>query len=160
LAQANADAYLPDVATTLNNLANIYRPMRRVKEAEQSFEDAIAILRDLASTNPKLYVPQLAGTLHNQAMLYYETERRYSAQDGCRQAIAILEPLWKENRQLHGNGLARAKILAAMLAGHGQPDHGCTFAREALAAAYDAALKKNAQKLIDQFCHAPAQSPV
>jgi len=151
LAQTNVDAYLPDVATTLNNLANIHRAMRRSEEAEQSYTESLAILGNLASANPKLYLPKLAGTLHNQAMLYYQTERREAAQDMCRRARTILEPLWQESPELHGDGLARINILAAMLAGSDHPNEGRQFASEAFTAAYAPPLKRYAQTLIDRF---------
>ena len=35
LAEANPDAYLPYVASTLNNLANLYRATQRMKDADR-----------------------------------------------------------------------------------------------------------------------------
>jgi hypothetical protein len=40
LAKTNPEAYLPDVAATLNNLANLYRATQRKKEAEECCREA------------------------------------------------------------------------------------------------------------------------
>ena len=68
------------------------------------------------------------------------------------EARAIFEPLWRENPELHGNQMAEINIVAARLAGPDQAKEACQFARQALEAAYDPAMKQSAQKLIDQFC--------
>lgn len=41
------------VASTLNNLATLYRDMQRVKEAEEACREALSIRRKLAQANPK-----------------------------------------------------------------------------------------------------------
>ncbi len=48
LAKANPAAYQPYVATTLNNLANLYSLTQRMKEAEAAYQEALDIRRQLA----------------------------------------------------------------------------------------------------------------
>jgi hypothetical protein len=74
------------------------------------------------------------------------------ARASCEDARKILEPLWRQNPELHGNWLARINLVAADIAGAEQAEQACAFARQALAVAYDPALKHDAQQLIDQFC--------
>jgi tetratricopeptide (TPR) repeat protein len=47
LAKANPEAYLPELATTLNNLADLYRATQRMKEAEAAYQEALSIVREL-----------------------------------------------------------------------------------------------------------------
>src|SRR5262249_19198876 len=42
LARTSKD-YLPDVATTLNNLGNLHRDQNRTEEAQKAYEEALAI---------------------------------------------------------------------------------------------------------------------
>jgi tetratricopeptide (TPR) repeat protein len=157
LAEANPEAYLPDVATTLNNLANLYRATKRTKAAEQSLDEALTSFRGLAEANSEVHLPNVGLTMYNLAALYFETSRLKEAGDSCGEARAILEPLWRQRPELYGNGLARINILDALLSGRKQAREACQFARQALAAAFDLALKQSAQKLIDQFCSPPTQ---
>jgi tetratricopeptide (TPR) repeat protein len=136
----------------LNNLAILYSDTQRMKESEQSYQEALTIRRRLAEANPEAYLPDVAVTLNNLANLYTATQRMKEAEDACDEARAILEPLWRQNPELHGNQLAKINLLAAILAGPERPKDACEFARQALAAAYDPELKESAQQLIDQFC--------
>ena len=43
LAEVNPQTYLPDVATTLNNLANLQSDQNEYGKAEQSYEEALGI---------------------------------------------------------------------------------------------------------------------
>ena len=65
LAQANPAAYLPDLATSLNNLSN---PAGRTGDragALASITEAVDICRRLAQANPAAYLPDLAMSLNN-----------------------------------------------------------------------------------------------
>jgi tetratricopeptide (TPR) repeat protein len=52
LATANPDAYISDVAQTLNNLALLHNNTNRYEQAEQDFQEALEIRRKLATVNP------------------------------------------------------------------------------------------------------------
>jgi tetratricopeptide (TPR) repeat protein len=69
LAQANPEAYLPDVATTLNNLANLYSATQRMKEAEAACREAEGIPEPLWFVNPELHGDQMGRILLMRALL-------------------------------------------------------------------------------------------
>jgi hypothetical protein len=69
LAQANSEAYLPHVAMTLNNLANLYSATYWMKEAEAACREAEGILEPLWFVNPELHGDQMARILLMRALL-------------------------------------------------------------------------------------------
>ena len=83
LAHSNPQAYEPDVAATLNNLARLYYTTQRFTECEVMYKEALEIRRHLAQSNPHAYEPDVADVLNNLATLYYMiqrfTERKYVA---------------------------------------------------------------------------------
>ena len=155
LAKANPEAYLPDVAMTLNNLAILYRDTQRMKAAEEAYQEALSIRRELAKANPEAYLPDVAVTLNNLAVLYRATQRMKAAEECCREAERLLEPLWRANPHVHGDQMARIlwmhALLCELLPG-GSGKDACAFAQCAFAAAYHPDIKQATQALIDQFC--------
>lgn len=75
----------PDVAVTLNNLANLYFDTQRFDESEAMHKEALEIRRRLAEINPQVYEPYVVQTLQNLSILYQKTQR-----------FAESEPLYKE----------------------------------------------------------------
>ena len=73
LAKSNPQTYEPDVAVTLNNLANLYQETQRFTESESLNKEALEIRRRLVHSNPQAYEPDLASTLNNLAILYQNT---------------------------------------------------------------------------------------
>ncbi|KGN88407.1 tetratricopeptide repeat protein, partial [Porphyromonas gulae] len=63
LATKNSEAYNPDLALTLNNLAVLYYLINNRKEAEQAYKEAFAIREILAKNNPSAYEIDYAQTL-------------------------------------------------------------------------------------------------
>jgi len=47
LVDTNPDAYLPDLALTLNNLATLHGTLKKHKQAEKEYAEALAIYRSL-----------------------------------------------------------------------------------------------------------------
>src|SRR5262245_52338509 len=72
LADVNHSAYLPDVATTLNNLAILHGDKNELAKAEAEYAEALEIYRKLADVNPSAYLPDVATTLNNLAILHDE----------------------------------------------------------------------------------------
>lgn len=72
LAEENPKAYLPDVATTLNNLANLHSDNTEYEKASEEYEEALKIYRNLVKENPKAYLHYMANTLNNLAILYQD----------------------------------------------------------------------------------------
>ena len=55
LNEVNPEAYLPDVAMTLNNLACLQSDLHQYDKAEENYTEALNICRDLAEVNPDAY---------------------------------------------------------------------------------------------------------
>ena len=72
LAKKNRDAYLPDVATTLNNLGNLQSNNNDYSAAEASYKEALEIRRESAKKNRDAYLPNVATTLINLSIFYQD----------------------------------------------------------------------------------------
>src|ERR1019366_5490304 len=62
LAEANPDAFLPDLAMSLNNQASRQSGMGQREAALQSIAEAVTHYRKLAEANPDAFLPNLAGS--------------------------------------------------------------------------------------------------
>jgi tetratricopeptide (TPR) repeat protein len=127
-----------------------------MKEAEQTYNEALDTYRNLAQANPDAYLPDVAMTLNNLANLSISTGQIQEAETQAAEAERILEPLWQANPELHGNQMARILFVRALIREVSQKPaaEACTLARRALAAAYDPSLKQSIQQLIDRLCPA------
>ena len=67
LAEASPAAYLPDLAMSLNNLANHRRRPGTGTAALAASTEAVAHYRSLAEASPAAYLPDLAASLNNLA---------------------------------------------------------------------------------------------
>jgi tetratricopeptide (TPR) repeat protein len=83
----------PEVATTLNNLANLYGKVQRIGDAEKAFEESLTIKRALAKVDPEKYETEVASTLNNLAILYVETGRVREAKQSFEEALAMYRTL-------------------------------------------------------------------
>ncbi|WP_346113191.1 trypsin-like peptidase domain-containing protein, partial [Nonomuraea maheshkhaliensis] len=79
LAELNRDAYLPDLAMSLNNHAIRLAEVGRRAEAVPVSEEAVRLRRELAELNRDAYLPDLAGSLNNHANRLAEVGRRTEA---------------------------------------------------------------------------------
>jgi tetratricopeptide (TPR) repeat protein len=84
-----------DVAATLNNLANICRVTQRMREAEQSYLEALAIYRHLARP------AGVATTLNNLGIFYRATRRMSEAEQSHHEALRIRRHLAEANPEAH-----------------------------------------------------------
>jgi len=67
LAEARPDAFLPDLAMSLNNQSGRLADLGRREEALAAIEQATGIYRQLAEARPDAYLPNLATSLRNLA---------------------------------------------------------------------------------------------
>ena len=74
LAVENPRSFLPDVAVTLNNLANLHKNKNERLIAEQEYQEALQIRRELAVENPRSFLPDVAMTLINLSIFYLQIE--------------------------------------------------------------------------------------
>jgi tetratricopeptide (TPR) repeat protein len=86
-----------DRATTLNNLAILYRGTQRMKQAEEAFAEALDIRRKLARANPDAYLPYVANTLNNLANLFSGTQRMKQAEEAYAEALETYRQLARTN---------------------------------------------------------------
>jgi tetratricopeptide (TPR) repeat protein len=63
LAAQHPDAFLPDLAMSLNNLGNRLSEMGRRAEALQATQEAVDLYRRLAAQHPDAFLPDLARSL-------------------------------------------------------------------------------------------------
>ena len=115
LSSVNPSAYEPDVARTLNNLANLYKNTQRYSDAELLFKEALEICRRLSAANPSVYEPNVARTLNNLAILYQHTRRYFDAEEMYKEVLKIYRRLSAANPSAYEPDVARTlNNLAAL----------------------------------------------
>ena len=97
LAQQNPEAYLPKVATSLNNLGVLLRDTNDLKKAQDYYEEALQIRRELMEKNPEAYLPKIAASLNNLGVLLSDTNDLKKAQDYYEEALQIHRELAQQN---------------------------------------------------------------
>jgi len=115
LATKNSDAYLPNVAKTLNNLANLHYAKNDYAAAEAGYNEALVAYRQLASQNPDAYLSYVAGTLNNLALLHYAKNDYAAAEAGYNEALAIRRQLAAKNPDAYLPDVAMTLINMGML---------------------------------------------
>ena len=100
-AKADRSAYLPNVATTLNNLGNLYAKTQRNGDAEKAYDEALKSYRELAEANRSAYLPNVAMTLNNLGILYADTQRHGEAEKAYDEALNIRRELAEANRSAY-----------------------------------------------------------
>ena len=98
--QQNPDAYLADLARTLNNLGNVDRLQNRIDDARRHCEAALQIYRKLAQKSPDTFLTYLAATLSNLGHLNRLQKRMDEARQNYEEALKI-------DRQLAGQSPAK-----------------------------------------------------
>ena len=93
LAATRPDAFLPDLAMSLNNQSNRLSELGRREEALAAIEEAVTSYRQLAATRPDAFLPDLAMSLNNQSNRLSELGRR-------EEALAAIEEAVTSYRQL------------------------------------------------------------
>ena len=93
LALALPDAFLPDLAMSLNNQSNRLSDLGRREDALAAIEEAVAIRRELARARPDAFLPDLAMSLNNQSIGLANLGRREDALAAIEEAVAIRREL-------------------------------------------------------------------
>ncbi|MFQ5342117.1 MAG: CHAT domain-containing protein [Anaerolineae bacterium] len=92
LAQHNPDAFLPDLAMSLNNLGIRLSNLGRRGEALAATQEAVEIRRQLAQHNPDAFLPDLATSLNNLGDRLSELDRPKDALRAYEEAVRTLAP--------------------------------------------------------------------
>ncbi len=133
LAQANPAAYEPDLAASLNNLANYLSETGKREDALVHMQEAVVIYRRLAKANPAAYEPDLAMSLNNLASLLSETGDRHGALSPAQEALAIRRRLARANPAAYEPDLATSlNNLAIRLSETGDRQAALAHAQEAV----------------------------
>ncbi|MHC5597694.1 MAG: tetratricopeptide repeat protein, partial [Nostoc sp.] len=83
----------PDVATSLNNLAELYRSTGRYSKAEPLYQQALELTKRLLGDNH----PNVAANLNNLALLYSDTGHYSKAEPLYQQALELTKRLLGDN---------------------------------------------------------------
>ncbi|WP_431913276.1 tetratricopeptide repeat protein [Micromonospora carbonacea] len=134
LAEANPDAHLPNLASSLNNLGNRLSELGRRKQALAPAEEATRIYRRLAEANPDAYLPDLAASLNNLGVRLSELGRRQQALAPAEEAVAIRRRLAEANPDAYLPNLAMSlNNLGNRLSELGRRQQALAPAEEAVA---------------------------
>ena len=98
LAEQNPAAYLPDVATDVEQSGVIYTAdTQALARADSVYQEALEIRRALAEQNPAAYLPYVATTLNNLGALYYSTQALARADSVFQEALSTYRALAEQN---------------------------------------------------------------
>jgi tetratricopeptide (TPR) repeat protein len=97
LVETNRAVYQPDMAMTLNNLANLHSALHRHEEAKKEYAEAKGLYWELVRVNPAAYLPNVAMTLNNLAVLHSALHRYEEAEKEFAEALGIRRELAKVN---------------------------------------------------------------
>jgi hypothetical protein len=89
LARARPDAFLPDLAASLNNQSLRLAALGRREEALAAIEEAATAYRELAQARPEVFASRYASSLEAQAAILSELGRDSEAKAVQQQAAAI-----------------------------------------------------------------------
>jgi tetratricopeptide (TPR) repeat protein len=92
-AQTRPDAFLPDLAGSLNNISIGLSNLGRREEALAASQEAVDIYRRLAQTRPDAFLPDLAGSLNNSGKDLSKLGRREEALAASQEAVDIYRRL-------------------------------------------------------------------
>ena len=113
LAAARPDAFLPDLASSLNNLGIRLSDLGRREEALAASQEAVDIRRQLAAARPDAFLPDLARSVSVLSDALAALDRHEESASTAAEALEILAPFVERYPEHYGR-LART-IGADML---------------------------------------------
>jgi tetratricopeptide (TPR) repeat protein len=133
LAQDRPDAFLPDLAGSLNNLGNRLSALGRREEALQAAQEAVEIYRRLAQDRPDAFLPDLAMSLNNLGNRLSDLGRREEALQAAQEAVEIYRRLAQDRPDAFLPDLAGSlNNLGTMLRDLGRREEALQAAQEAV----------------------------
>jgi tetratricopeptide (TPR) repeat protein len=111
LAKTNRDAYIRDLAMTLNNLAVLHNYLSRYSEAEKEYMETLEIYRELAKTDRDAYIEYVATTLYNLAVLHKNLTRNDEAKKYAEEALGIYKELADKYPQIWNGYVEKTERL-------------------------------------------------
>ncbi|MEB3190033.1 MAG: tetratricopeptide repeat protein [Snowella sp.] len=113
---------LTNVATTLNNLANLHSDKNEMAIAEAEYQEALQIYRTLAEENPRSFLPYVATTLNNLANLHGDRNEMAIAEAEYQEALQIRRTLAEENPRSFLPDVAMTLLCLSIFYFQAQPD--------------------------------------
>ena len=133
LAEASPASYTPDLAMSLNNLANILSKVGEHNEALVAVREAVELRRALAEASPAAYTPDLAGSLNNLAKCLSGVGDREDALVVAREAVELRRALAEASPAVYTPDLAGSlNNLAVFMSAVGEHNEALVVAREAV----------------------------
>ena len=133
LAEAQPDAFRPDLASSLNNLSNRLANVGQREEALEAGREAVEIYRDLAVARPDAFRPYLALSLSSFSSRLADVGRREEALEAIREAVEIRRDLMGARPDAFRADLATSlNNFAKGLAAVGQHEEALEAIREAV----------------------------
>lgn len=118
LAEHNPAAYTPELATSLNNLANSQAENGQQHEALKTAQEAVTIRKKLAEQNPAAYNPDLATSLNNLAILLSGGELYKQALNYAQEATTLFRGLAGEQLRAFGSRFVATLRTYAIILDH------------------------------------------
>ncbi|TDG29569.1 tetratricopeptide repeat protein [Paracraurococcus ruber] len=121
LAEARPDAFLPDLALSLNNLSNRLADLGRREAALAAIEEAVASYRHLAEARPDAFLPDLAMALNTLSLRLAERGRREAALAAIEEAVAIRRQLAEARPDAFLPNLAKSLMVHGYVLKESEP---------------------------------------
>ncbi len=129
----HSDAFLPDLATSLNNLSVRLGGLGRWEEGLAAIEEAVTVYRRLARDRPDVFLPGLALSLNNLSVHLGELGGREEGLAAIEEAVAIRRRLAKDRPDAFLPNLAMSlNNLSLRLGGLGRWEEGLAAIEEAV----------------------------
>lgn len=110
------------IATTYNNLAELYRKTNEPDKAENGYHEALKRYYLLAKKNPNLFLPCIATTLNNIGIIYYDNKNYQEAEEKYNNALSIHRELSQQGSYDLTNLAITLNNLANLHKVNKQPD--------------------------------------
>ncbi|MER5618212.1 tetratricopeptide repeat protein, partial [Streptomyces sp. NPDC002215] len=133
LAEANPDAYLPNLAASLNNLSADLGAAGQREKGLATIQEATGHYRTLAEANPDAYLPNLATSLNNLSVRLGAVGRREKGLAAIQEAVRIRRTLAEANPDAYLPDLATSlNNLSVRLGEAGRREKGLAAIQEAV----------------------------
>ncbi|MGV6815829.1 MAG: tetratricopeptide repeat protein, partial [Thiotrichales bacterium] len=132
LTRDRPDAFAPDLAMSLNNLANRLSDLGQREAALSAAQEAVTLRRELARDRPDAFTPDLAMSLHTLANRLSALGQREAALRAAQEAADLRRALARERPDAFTPDLASSlNNLAVDLSDLGQREAALSAAQEA-----------------------------
>lgn len=133
LARSQPDTFLPNLATSLNNQANLLRDLGRPEEALAVILEAVGMGRQLAAARPDEFTFFLAGSLANLAVRLADLGRREDALAASQEATGLYRQLAAARPDEFNPRLANTlELLASDLSNLGRQEDALAVIEQAV----------------------------